>query len=185
MGELPEGFLYLPDFISPAEERQLLDDIARLEFSEVRMHGVAAKRRVIHFGWVYGYDSWRITPGASIPQFLEPLRARLGELVAAEPEALAEALVTEYSPGAAIGWHRDAPMFGVVVAVSLLGSCRLRFRRGEVGARETSEIRVEPRSAYVLTGIARSAWQHSIPPAETLRYSITFRTIKKRPKERQ
>ncbi len=98
---------------------------------------------------------------------------------------LVEALVTEYSPGAAIGWHRDARMFGVVVAVSLLGSGRLRFRRGEAGARETSEVRVEPRSAYVLSGSARSDWQHSIQPVETLRYSITFRTLRRTPKGRK
>ncbi len=182
MGELPGGFLYRPDFITPEEESELLAGIAGLEFAQVRMRGVTAKRRVAHFGWVYGYESWRITPGAAIPSFLEPLRARAGDLVSAEPGELAEALVTEYSPGAAIGWHRDAPMFGVVVAVSLLGSGRLRFRRGEAGSRETSEIRVEPRSAYVLSGSARSDWQHSIPPVEALRYSITFRTLRRTPK---
>jgi alkylated DNA repair dioxygenase AlkB len=32
---------------------------------------------------------------------------------------LVEALVTEYPPGAAIGWHRDARCFGVIVAISL------------------------------------------------------------------
>jgi hypothetical protein len=35
-----------------------------------------------------------------------------------------------------------------------------------------------PRSGYVLSGAARYAWQHSIPPTKALRYSITFRTLR-------
>jgi alkylated DNA repair dioxygenase AlkB len=35
----------------------------------------------------------------------------------------------------------------------------------------------EPGSAYLLSGAARSEWEHSIPPVEQLRYSITFREI--------
>ena len=33
-----------------------------------------------------------------------------------------------------------------------------------------------PRSAYVLRGVARWGWQHSVAPTPALRYSITFRT---------
>jgi len=35
-----------------------------------------------------------------------------------------------------------------------------------------------PRSAYLLSGPARSVWEHSIPPVSALRYSITFRTLR-------
>jgi alkylated DNA repair dioxygenase AlkB len=174
----PEGLQYLPDFISEAEEGRLIEAIERLEFSEVRMHGIAAKRRTAHFGWIYGYESWRITPGPPIPEFLLPLRDRVAELLKIEAAALAEVLVTKYPPDAVIGWHRDAPMFGpAVVGVSLLAACRMRFQRGKGAARETYALAVEPRSAYVLSGPARSAWQHSIPPVRSLRYSVTFRTL--------
>ena len=104
--------------------------------------------------------------------------ARVAGMDAAE---LSEALVTEYSPGAAIGWHRDAPGFGGVVGVSLLSSCRFRFRRGATRAWETTDLLLRPRSIYVLTGPARSEWQHSIPAVSELRYSITFRTMTRRP----
>jgi DNA oxidative demethylase len=33
----------------------------------------------------------------------------------------------------------------------------------------------------VLSDTARSAWEHSIPAAKDLRYSITFRTLKRPP----
>jgi alkylated DNA repair dioxygenase AlkB len=110
---------------------------------------------------------------------LLPVRARLAGFAAVTPDELGEALVTEYAPGAGIGWHRDAPAFGIVAAVSLLASCRMRFRRGEVGNWETAELELEPRSAYLIAGEARSKWQHGIPPAKALRYSITFRTLRR------
>jgi alkylated DNA repair dioxygenase AlkB len=143
------------------------------------MHGIAAKRRVAHFGWLYGYESWRITPGPALPEFLLPLRARVAELLKIQGDALAQTLVTQYPPDAVIGWHRDAPMFGpVVVGISLLTACRMRFQRGKGAARETYALSLEPRSAYVLGGPARGGWQHSIPPVQSLRYSVTFRTLR-------
>lgn len=176
---LPVGFRYEPAFLSEAEERSLVASIQAMEFAEVRMRGVVARRRVRHFGWHYGYDRARIEPGEPIPEFLLPLRARLAELAAVAPDELGEALITEYSPGAGIGWHRDAPAFGIVAAVSLLAPVRMRFRRGEAGNRETAEIVLEPRSAYLITGGSRSKWQHGIPPAKALRYSITYRTLRR------
>jgi len=178
---LPEGFTYRPDFITPEEEAALLDRIRAVPFSEVRMHGVSARRRTAHYGWLYGYETWRIEPGPPIPEFLLPLRARSAAFSGAAPEDLAEALVTEYPAGAGIGWHRDAAPFGIVVAVSLLGRCRLRLRRGKPGEWTTAEAALAPRSAYILSGEARTAWQHHIPPTAELRYSITFRTLRRRP----
>jgi alkylated DNA repair dioxygenase AlkB len=99
-------------------------------------------------------------------------------LAGVSAEDLAEVLVTEYPPGAGIGWHRDAPMFGVVIGISLLGACRFRFQRGRGAAREARVVTLEPRSAYVLNGAARRQWQHSIPPAKERRYSMTFRTLR-------
>lgn len=174
----PEGFRYHPDFLSETEEHALIDAITMLEFSEVRMHGVVAKRRVAHFGWVYGYESWRLTRGPELPGFLKPLRERAAHLLGCQPEELAEILVTEYPPGAGIGWHRDAPMFGpALVGISLGAACRFRFRRKAAGGTESTTWLLEPRPAYSLSGAARTQWQHSISSTKALRYSITFRTI--------
>jgi alkylated DNA repair protein (DNA oxidative demethylase) len=72
--------------------------------------------------------------------------------------------------------------------VSLLSPCRMRFRpyqkapagQSQSGARRTAthEVLLERRSAYLLTGAARSAFEHHIPAVTTLRYSITFRTLR-------
>ncbi len=81
----PQGFLYLADWITIEEERNLLENIETLKFSEVRMHGVVAKRRVVHFGWDYGYESWSITPTQAIPEWLMPLRGRAADLMQEPP----------------------------------------------------------------------------------------------------
>jgi alkylated DNA repair dioxygenase AlkB len=106
------------------------------------------------------------------------LRERAASFAAVEPTALAEALITEYSPGAAIGWHKDAYPFDLVIGISLVSASRFRFRRGKVRAWETAELPLPPRSIYVLTGPARTEWEHSIPPVKELRYSVTFRTLR-------
>lgn len=96
-----------------------------------------------------------------------------------QPEQLQHVLVTEYGPGAGIGWHRDKAVFGETVGVSLLSLCVLRLRR-KVGERkwERANVEAEPRSAYLLSGTVRSEWQHSIPPVGALRYSITFHNLR-------
>jgi DNA oxidative demethylase len=176
----PSGFEYLPDWVSQAEEEELLRNIRSVSFNEIRMHGVIAKRQVVHFGWDYGYESWHITPTHPIPAWLTPIRGRVSALMGREPEAVEQALISQYPPGAGIGWHRDAPMFGpIVVGISLLGRCRMRFQRMHNGRRETAEYMLDPRSAYILGDAARLSWQHGIPPTKEWRYSLTFRTLKK------
>ncbi|MDX2151651.1 MAG: alpha-ketoglutarate-dependent dioxygenase AlkB [Bryobacteraceae bacterium] len=177
---LPEGLVYQAGFITEPEEAALLEHVRAMQFSEVRMHGVIAKRRTVHLGWLYGYESWKVTPGPPIPDFLHPLRARAAAVIEVTPEDLAEVLITEYPAGAQIGWHRDAPQFGIVIGVSLLGAARMRFRRGEGPARQTAELTLAPRSLYVLDGPARTEWQHHIPATKEPRYSITFRTLRRK-----
>jgi alkylated DNA repair protein (DNA oxidative demethylase) len=180
-GPPPPGFRLEPDVVSEHEEATLLAQLREIEFSAVEMRGQVARRRTAHFGWIYGYESWRISPGPPIPVFLASLRLSAAALAGVAPETLAEVLVTDYPPAAGIGWHRDAPQFGVVVGVSLLGACRMRFQHGTGAARRTAAIVLAPRSAYVIDGEARWQWQHSIPPMAAQRYSVTFRTLRTSP----
>lgn len=176
----PPGFRYAPDVLTAAEERELIARLEGLSFQAVRMRGVAARRTVVHFGWDYGYESGSIRPTVAIPSVFEPVRERAARLAGLPPADLEQLLVARYPPGAGIGWHRDAPMFGpVVVALSLAAPGLLRFRRGEGATRELRRIRLAPRSAYVLSGAARAAWQHGIPPVGALRYSLSFRTLRR------
>jgi alkylated DNA repair dioxygenase AlkB len=178
--EEPEGLVYRPDVVSAAEEAGLLEVLEALRFDPIVLHGRAARRSGRHFGLDYDYESRTPMPGEPIPEWLLPVRARAAELAGLDDEELVEILVQRYPPGSTIGWHRDAPAFDIVIGVSLAGSSRLRFQRGKDEARRVWEVLLEPRSGYVLAGEARRSWQHSIPPTKELRYSITFRTLRRR-----
>jgi alkylated DNA repair dioxygenase AlkB len=178
--ERPEGLVYRPELLAREEEAELLREFATLRFDPIVLHGREAKRTGRHFGLDYDYGARTPTPGEPVPDWLLPVRARAAELAGVDPEELVEILVQRYPTGSTIGWHRDAPAFDTVVGVSLGGSSRLRFQRGKGDERRVWEVLLEPRSGYVLSGEARRSWEHSIPPTKELRYSITFRTLRRR-----
>jgi alkylated DNA repair protein (DNA oxidative demethylase) len=174
----PEGMVYRTDFISPGEEQALAKRLAGLPFAPFQFHGFEGNRRTVSFGWRYGFDGSGLRQAEPMPDWVLPVRARAAAIAGLPAEALAHLLVVEYAPGAGIGWHRDRPVFGDVVGVSLLAPARLRFRRKAGDTWERKSVRVEPRSAYLLRGPSREAWEHSIVPMEVLRYSLTFRTLR-------
>jgi len=175
----PDGFRYRSDLVAPEEEAALVARIRELPLKEFEFQGYLAKRRVVYYGWQYSYGERRIGPADPIPGFLLPLRERAAELAGLPGAELVQALVAEYRPGTPIGWHRDKPMFGDVVGVSLLSPCVFRFRRRAGASRwERYSLTAEPRSAYLLSGPARDEWEHSIPEVAALRYSVTFRTLR-------
>jgi alkylated DNA repair dioxygenase AlkB len=183
--DTPPGFQYRDDFISAGEEAALLEDITRTEFSNFEMRGVVARRRVAFFGATYDAGD---APARPIPDFLRPLIERAATWAGVTPDAFAMALINEYRAGAPIGWHRDAPQYDLVAGISLVSPCRMRFRpyvspgaTSSSGRRTaTHEILLTPRSAYLMKGESRNAYEHSIPPVAALRYSITFRTLRAR-----
>jgi hypothetical protein len=67
---------------------------------------------------------------------------------------------------------------GFVIGISLGAPCLFRFRRKKGTGGERASIELQPRSAYLLRGPVRMDWQHSIPPVDTLRYSVTFRSLR-------
>ena len=176
---LPDGLVFVPEFLTEQEERDLIEYIGTLDFRSFQMHGVNAKRRIAHFGWHYSFESYRLTAADPIPGIFHDSRARAAELAGVQSDEFSEALVTEYTPGAGIGWHRDAPPFGIVAGVSLAGWCRMRFQKGKGPDRVVAAMELPPRSIYLLTGEARTKWEHTIPPTKELRYSLTFRTLRK------
>jgi alkylated DNA repair dioxygenase AlkB len=180
ISERPPGLVYVPDLLPAPEEDRLLSRVIDESYGEVRMHGQVARRTVRHYGVSYDFEAARIESGEPIPDWLLDLRRRCAALLGIADERLAECLLTRYPPGATIGWHRDAPMFGDVVGVSLKSASVLRFQRGQGAERRVFEQDLEPRSAYALTGPSRTAWQHSIPAVSAERYSITFRTLRRR-----
>jgi alkylated DNA repair dioxygenase AlkB len=175
---LPEGFEYRPDFLSADEERALAARLAELPFKEFEFQGYLGKRRVVSFGWQYVFDGSGLRKAEDMPDFLLPLRNRAAMFAGIAADRLQHVLLTEYRPGAAIGWHKDRSVFGDTIGISLLSPCRFRFRRKAGERWERAALTAEPRSSYLLRGSSRSEWEHSIPAVEALRYSITFRNLR-------
>jgi alkylated DNA repair dioxygenase AlkB len=173
-----EGFRYRPELLDQTEEEVLLSHVRNLPFREFEFHGCTGKRRVVSFGWKYDFSGQKLREAGEIPEFLQQLRTRAASFAGFEAEAFEQVLVTEYRPGAGIGWHRDKGVFGEVAGVSLLAPCILRFRRKVDQKWERINVLTEPRSIYHLAGPARAEWQHSILRVDSLRYSITFRTMR-------
>jgi alkylated DNA repair dioxygenase AlkB len=174
---LPDGFAYRPELVAIDDERLLVERIGQLPLAAFDFHGYTARRRTISFGWHYDFGKRALEQAEHIPEWLLRLRQAAARFAGLLPEQLPHVLVLEYGPGAAIGWHRDKAVFGDVIGISLLAPCRFRLRR-KVGSRwERASLLVEPRSAYLLRGPSRTEWEHSIPAVDTLRYSITFRSL--------
>jgi alkylated DNA repair dioxygenase AlkB len=174
----PDGFEYREDAVNVDEERVLIGEISKLTLKPFDFQGYEAKRRVASFGWRYDYGRRSLTEAQALPDFLLPLREKAASLADITPEKFVHSLVTEYTPGTPIGWHRDRSVFGDVVGISLLSRCTFRFRRKIDTKWERHSVILEPRSIYLLRGPARTDWEHSIPEVDQLRYSITFRTVR-------
>jgi alkylated DNA repair dioxygenase AlkB len=175
---LPDGFLYAADFLTVAQEAELLEHIRALPFQQARYKEWRARRRVVSFGGSYDFSRNQLSPAPPIPQFLHPLRAQAAAWAGLAPARMQHAMIAEYRPATPLGWHRDVPNFEDVIGVSLLGHARMRFRPWPPAPhqRTSSAIELEPRSVYLLRGAARWQWQHTVSPTRELRYSITFRT---------
>ena len=173
----PEGFRYQPDVLSADEEEALARELGALPFKPFDFHGHLANRQVVSFGYRYDYDRRAVVDAAPFPDFLEALRRKIAAIFDRPADSFRQVLINEYRLGAGIGWHRDKAEFDEVVGVSMLAPCSLRFRRKTGATWERAQLTVEPRSAYLLSGPARTVWEHSIPALDRIRYSITLRTL--------
>ncbi|HEX4886375.1 MAG TPA: alpha-ketoglutarate-dependent dioxygenase AlkB [Casimicrobiaceae bacterium] len=179
---LPAGLAYREDFVSADEEQALVEAVRGLPLAPARYREYVAKRRTASFGFSYDFATGRLGAAPPLPAFLHPLRERAAAWAGVPAAEFVQGLVTAYAPGTPIGWHRDVPDFGVVAGVSLAGACRMRFRPyppARATARQAFDLALAPRSAYLLRDAIRWGWQHAIPEVAALRYSITFRTLRR------
>lgn len=172
------GLVYQPEFLSRAEEEDLIATISTLPLHAARYKQYLARRRVVSFGGSYDFYTNRLLPGVGLDPCLHALRDKVARWLGVQPQELVHALVAEYAPGTPLGWHRDVPDFETIVRVSLGGHASLRFRPhpDQPATRKVVQLEVAPRSIYQMAGVARWAWQHSVAPTDELRWSVTFRT---------
>lgn len=174
----PIGLRYAEAVVSPQAQGDLIDRARTLDFAPFDFRGFKGNRRTVSFGSRYDFTHNRVAHADPMPDWLKPLLAAAAAFADISEAELVQALVTEYAPGAGIGWHRNRPEYGKVVGLSFLSDCVFRFRRPDVGGWRRASRTLRPGSAYLLDGSARDAWQHSITPGDQLRYSVTFRTLR-------
>ena len=177
---LVPGLAYREELIGPEEEAELMRAIEGVELSPFKFQGWEGKRLTRSFGWRYDFDERSFAPAGPFPDWLLPLRRAAAAFAGIAADELGTALVTRYDPGAGIGWHRDRPQFGKVIGVSLAGPATLRFRQRTGSGFRRASLELAPRSSYLLSGEVREQWEHGIAAHDTLRYSITFRTLSER-----
>lgn len=176
------GLTCVPDYISAAEERDLLELIDRNRWSS------EFKRRVQHYGYRYDYRRRNVPESGylgMLPGWLQALAERLqyDGLIAETPD---QCVINEYLPGQGIATHVDSiPCFGdTVLALSLGSFCVMEFSHTACSLK--LPVLLQPRSLLVMTGQARYKWRHGIPARKSDRYegmvfprsrrvSITFR----------
>jgi alkylated DNA repair dioxygenase AlkB len=177
----PPGFIYEENFLTPEEEQKLLILVSTIERHNMMFQGFEAKRKTASFGYDYNFDKRTISKGKCIPVEFNPLIEKVGHKFSISPNEFSELLLTEYPVGSVINWHRDAPPFDIIVGISLNADCTFRLRPHDKARRSRSSIISFPlhqRSLYLMTGEARTDWQHSIAPVKKTRFSITLRTLK-------
>ncbi len=182
--QLPAGLVYETGFLSIDEEAALIAVIRELPLAAAQYKGYTARRRVLSYGGSFDYDTNRLLPSSPLIEALHPLRDRIAAWAGLAPQALVHTLVAEYAPGTPLGWHRDVPDFEEIFGVSLGATAQLRFRPYPPDAPRRADLvklDVAPRSIYRIRGEARWGWQHSVPPVERLRWSVTFRTAREAP----
>jgi alkylated DNA repair dioxygenase AlkB len=180
---MPDGARLVLDVMAERGEAALLAEIDSWsddvwERPILRPGLLPARREMRCFGWNYVTRGRSLVRCEAFPETLAMCAATWLAHAQVDIALLEQVIVTRYRPGAGIGWHTDAPVFGDTVATLSLGAdWRMEFRRGAGG----SPIRVAlpRRSLLVLGGESRSRWQHRIPDVRATRVSLSFRKIKR------
>lgn len=178
--DLPEGFAYYPDFVTADEESELLEFCRAQDLAPFVYNGRASHRRVKNFGVNFDYDRKVTYLDGPVPAESDWLLERVAATIGLPASRLTELLITEYSPGAGINWHRDSRPFETVVGVSLGNDAALQLRpvvkKGERSP--ITKLVAQARSMYVLEGPARTHWMHRVPPVDVERWSLTIRSVR-------
>ncbi|EPL4908640.1 alpha-ketoglutarate-dependent dioxygenase AlkB [Klebsiella pneumoniae] len=178
------GLIYKADFLTPEEEKGLLEIIATLPLMPARYKEYESKVRILSFGGLNDFNTHTVKPSPALDARLVPLRNRVADWLKIEHGAISHLLVTEYLPGTQLGWHRDVPVYETIVGISLGNPATIRFRPWPpdvLTSRRKVSLEVMPRSIYKLDGEARWGWQHAVPPVKYPRWSITLRVNRAKP----
>lgn len=155
------------------------------------IHKTSNSRRVLQYGYSYGYDKSRIDKIEEIPKIfkdlVEPERiSKAGKQLFKKDEELEQLIINEYKPGQGIAYHTDhEKYFGPKIAcISVGADIEINFVN-KLDENNKKTLKVEKGSMYVMCSDSRYKWKHGIDKKLTnndgskrgTRYSLTYRTI--------
>ena len=177
-----DGLEYRTDFITSAQELELLSHIAEEPWLG------DLKRRVQHYGWKYDYRARSLNYDmylGPLPEWIKFIADKLvhEQLISEAPD---QVIINEYKPGQGIANHVDCePCFGdTIISLSLGSACAMNFI--ELSSKTKQEFILRPCSVVAISGDSRYKWSHGIPARladeidgvrvnRALRISMTFR----------
>ncbi|MBT8378537.1 MAG: alpha-ketoglutarate-dependent dioxygenase AlkB [Ignavibacteria bacterium] len=173
------GLLYIPDYISSAEETHLFKLINKQKWDN------SLSRRVQHYGYRYDYKARTVMEDmylGKLPKWLNDLAIQLKNDALCE-EVSDQVIINEYQPGQGISAHIDCEKcFGPRIFSMSLGSRAVMDFTQE--GKTKKEILLGRKSLVMIYGEARSIWKHSIPARlkdngeeREVRISLTFRNV--------
>jgi hypothetical protein len=133
------------------------------------------KRRVASFGFRYDYALRRLRGAIRSPPGWQRLSRRSKHLAGPRPGSSRSSAPNTTSGSGSAGTATSP----ISIRCSAFHSVRLQIavRRPAGKTWNRFTLNAEPRSLYMMSGASRQVWEHSIPPVEAPRYSITFRTM--------
>ncbi|KIW96371.1 uncharacterized protein Z519_03440 [Cladophialophora bantiana CBS 173.52] len=169
---LPPSCYYVPSFITPSEEEQILNAIRRLPESRWT---VLTHRRLLSLPSTLTGSARDTLLAAPMPAFLDTIVTRLQQdqyFETSTHKAPNHVLINEYKPGEGIMPHEDGPAYDPITATVSLGSHTVLeiYKKNEDGEREvkpTWRILQEPRSLLVTTGEMYVTTLHGISEIQT------------------
>ena len=181
---VPEGLFLTPDFITEAEELELISWLDQQRWS------TELSRRTQYYGYQYNYTSRSVQTTVALSG---PLLQLQQKFAAGGHNNLTQCIVNEYYRDQGIAPHIDLNIFGpIIIGVSLSADTVMSFERCMNNGTEVFDCFLQRRSLVMLTGEARSQWKHSISrkvtyydehgikitkPGDYRRISCTFRSV--------
>ena len=167
VGELPPSCYYIPSFINPAEEEQIIKDIRKVPDPRWT---VLTHRRLLSLPSTLTGPARDTLLDAPLPSYLKSIVVRLkesGYFKDSTHQLPNHVLVNEYKPGEGIMPHEDGPAYAPITATVSLGSHTVLeiYKKNEMGEREARpswRILQEPRSLLVTTGDMYAQTLHGI-----------------------
>ena len=182
-GDLPDDFVVVPDYLTKAEEQELLHAIDAAPWNR------DIKRRVQQYGYRYDYKARAVSTRdrlGDLPGWAMDIAHRLVDCEYF-PKLPDQVIINEYEPGQGISPHTDRiTCFGPSIASLSLGSdIVMDFSDG---SSKSGAVLLPRRSMLVLSGSSRSTWRHGIAQrrrdminaatfARSRRVSLTFRAV--------